>query len=470
MKQLKLYIGGEWIDGTSGKFIEVENPATKEIFAKVPEGNEEDVNRAVKAAKRGYKVWKEFTPEERAERLDMAAEYLAINADEIGDIITKELGAPKKTVKQWHIDSSIEEARFFAQAARDFEYEVKKQGVVIRREPVGIVAELTPWNFPLDQITVKLFPALAAGNAVILKPSQKTPLSAYFVAKATQYAGFPAGVFNIVTGRGGQVGNVLAAHPEIQMVSFAGSTSAGREIGRLGLSNIKKTALELDGKSASVILESANMEYAVEDTLKKCFINSGQLCNGLTRMLVPRKKKNQIEELLKEKAAKFITGNPEDETVDMGPVINEAAFRKIKKYIEIGIDEGAAMLVGEVPENFENGYYIKPVIFTDVTNDMTIAREEIFGPVLSVMYYDTKEEALDIANDSPYGLSGAVFGEPIQAISFAEKMETGAVHINGAPFTVEAPFGGYKQSGIGRGNSVYSFDEYLEIKSILINK
>lgn len=468
MEQLKLYIGGEWVDGASGTLIEVENPATKEIFAKVPEGNEEDVNRAVNAAKEGFKVWKEFTAEQRADRLDKVAEYLENNAEKICEVITKELGAPKKIVKAWHVDGAIAEARFFAQVARDFEYEVKKPGVVIRREPVGIVAGLTPWNFPLDQITVKLFPALAAGNAVILKPSQQTPLSAYFVVEATKYAGFPAGVFNVVTGRGGQVGNVLARHPDIQMVSFTGSTSAGKEVGRLGLNNVKKTALELGGKSASVILESASVEYAVEDTLEKCFINSGQICSGLTRMIAPKKKKDAIEFLLKEKAVGYVTGNPEDESVDIGPVINEAAFQKIKKYIEIGLEEGAQMLVGEVPEGYDEGYFIKPVIFTDVTNDMTIAQEEIFGPVLSVIYYETEAEALRIANDSPYGLSGAVFGEAAKARSFAEKMETGVVHINGAPFTVEAPFGGYKQSGLGRENSVYSFDEYLEIKAMLI--
>ena len=311
---------------------------------------------------------------------------------------------------------------------------------------------------------------MAAGNCIVLKPSQQAPLAAYFVAKAIEYAKFPAGVFNLVTGKGAEVGNLLAAHPDVRMVSFTGSTAAGIEVGRIALGTVKKVALELGGKSASVVLDGADYELAVKATLKKCFINSGQICSGLTRFIVPMSIKDAIENLIIKEAANYVTGDPKDGNTDIGPLVNKNAFDKVKKYIEIGLKEGAKMLFGEVPAACEHGYYVKPVIFTDVTNDMTIAKEEIFGPVLSVIYYKTIEEAMDIVNDSVYGLSGAVFGERDEAISFAKKMETGVVHINGAPFTLDAPFGGYKQSGLGRENSIYSFDEYLEIKALLINQ
>ncbi|MDD4369987.1 MAG: aldehyde dehydrogenase family protein [Anaerostipes sp.] len=468
MEILKLYIGGKWIAGDSGSFIEVENPATKEIIARVPEGNETDVNRAVKAAKEGFKVWKNFTPSKRAQYLYKVADYLEEHKEEIGVTVTSELGIPKKLAVGWHVEAPIIETRFFAKIAEEFEYETKGNGHFVRREPIGVVAGLTPWNYPLDQVTVKLLPAIAAGNAVILKPSQMTPLSAYHLAKAMEYAKVPAGVFNLVTGRGGQVGNVLAAHPDIQMISFTGSTGAGRQVGQLALSNIKRIALELGGKSASVVLKGADYQKAVEATVTKCFLNSGQTCSAWTRMIVPREEKEKIEPLIIEQSKKFLVGDPMDGKSDIGPVINQGAFEKIKGYIEAGLEEGANMLIGEVPESCEKGYYIKPVVFIDVNNTMKIAREEIFGPVLCVIYYDTKEEALAIANDSPYGLSGAVFGESKEAKAFANEMETGVVHLNGAAFTVEAPFGGYKQSGIGRENSKYSFDEYLEIKAMLV--
>lgn len=469
MKKLKLYIDGQWVQGNSGKVIQVENPSNKEIIAEVPEGDEVDVNKAVKAAKKAFPVWKSFTPQKRAELLDKVAYYLEEKKEEIAQVITAELGAPKKMVIGWHVEAPICEARFFAKVAREFEYEVKKDGVTVVREPFGVVAGLTPWNYPLDQVTVKILPALAAGNCVILKPSKSSPLSAYFLAEAVEAAGFPKGVFNLVTGRGGEVGNVLASHMDVQMISFTGSTSAGKEVGRLALGNIKKIALELGGKSASVVLEGADYKKAVNATLIKCFMNTGQTCSALTRFIVPRGLKDEIEDLMIEESKKFVVGDPLDKNTDIGPLINKSAFNKVKKYIEIGINEGANMLVGEIPDNCESGYYVKPVIFTEVDNNMTIAKEEIFGPVLCVIYYDTVEEAINIANDSEYGLSGAVFGKQEEAVSFAKKMETGVVHINGAPFTVEAPFGGYKQSGIGRENSVYSFDEYLEIKALLIN-
>lgn len=468
MEELKLFIGGKWVDGHNGEKIFVENPATKEMIATVPQGDAEDVNAAVEAAKKGFLVWKEYSGKQRAECLYRLSEYFSSHSAGIAADITRELGAPVKMAEGWHVGGAAGEAKFFGECAKNFAYEEKKNGYILRREPFGIVAAITPWNYPLDQITLKVLPALAAGNCVILKPSQMAPLAAYHFAKGIEEAGFPAGVFNLVTGRGPEVGNVLAAHPDIQMISFTGSTSAGREVGRLALSNIKKCTLELGGKSAGIILKSADLEAAVDSVLTDCFMNTGQTCNAITRMLIPVGMKEQAEALMIKKAGEFVVGNPLEEMVDIGPLINEKSFRKVKEYIEIGQAEGARMLVGEVPENCNQGYYVKPVIFTDVNNQMRIAQEEIFGPVLSVIYYETVEEAVAIANDSPYGLCGAVYGEEEEAIAVSRKMDTGVVRINGADICSGAPFGGYKQSGIGRESCVQSVDEYLEIKAICL--
>lgn len=471
MKKLKLFINGEWTDGDSGSYINIENPATEEIFAQVPDGNADDVNRAVAAAKAAFRTWKKTTGSQRADYLEKIADYIELHAAQIGDTITKELGAPVNMVQGWHVGGAVDEARFFARCAREFACETRKPGVIIRREPVGVVAGMTPWNYPLDQVSVKLLPALAAGNCVVVKPSQQAPLAAYWFTRAVEAAGLPAGVFNLVTGRGGNVGNVLASHPDVAMVSFTGSTKAGKEVGSLGLtSNVKRIALELGGKSAAVLLESGDLETAVNSVLSKCFMNTGQTCSALTRFIVPRTMKEKAECLMVKTAKNFTVGNPTEETTVLGPLINKSAYEKVKDYIELGLEEGAHMLTGSVPQRSGPGYFVEPVIFTDCTMDMRIASEEIFGPVLTVLYYDTPTEALEMANDSEYGLSGACFGEDEEARGFARDMETGVIHLNGAPFTVEAPFGGVKQSGIGRENSEYSFDEYLEIKAMLTQK
>lgn len=468
MEELKLYIGGKWVDGHSGEKIEVENPATKEIIGTVPRGDEEDVNAAVEAAKAGYTVWKGYSAADRAACLRKLANYFEIHSSEIAKTITEELGAPISMSEDWHVGAAAREARFFADCAESFSYEEKKDGYILRREPFGIIAGITPWNYPLDQVTLKILPALAAGNCAILKPSQMTPMTAYHFARGIEQSGFPAGVFNLVTGRGGEVGNVLAKHPDIRMISFTGSTSAGREVGRLALSNIKKCTLELGGKSAGIVLESADLKLAVDLILEDCFMNTGQTCNAMTRMLIPASKKEEIEKLMVESAAKFKVGDPLDKDTVIGPLISEKAFNSVKKYIEEGVRENARMLVGEIPEGCEDGYYIKPVIFTDVDNKMKIAQEEIFGPVLSVITYETKEEAVAIANDSPYGLCGGVFGAEDEALEIARQMETGVIRINGAEICSGAPFGGYKQSGIGRESCIQSVDEYMEIKAIII--
>ena len=467
MEKYGMYIGSKWVEGhnTEDKIL-VENPATREIFAEVPAGDEADVNAAVEAAKEGMKVWKTYTPQMRADLLDKLADYFRDNADMIAAVVTKELGAPVKIAKDWHVANAEFETRFFADCARNYVYESVKPTYILRYEPFGIIAGITPWNYPLDQITLKILPALAAGNCVVLKPSQMTPLTAICFTKGIEAAGFPAGVFNLVTGRGGEVGNILAKHPDIRMISFTGSTTAGREVGRLALSNIKKTTLELGGKSAGIILPSADLRTAIQGILVDCMMNTGQTCNAMTRMLVPASEKEEAEKIAAEEVAKFKVGNPLDETVDIGPLINEKAYKKVKCYVEEGLKEGAKMISGSVPGEIKDGYFMDPVIFSDVTNDMKIAQEEIFGPVLCMITYETVEEAIEIANDSPYGLCGGVFGEQEEAYEVARHIDSGTITINGSGVTSEAPFGGYKQSGVGRENCIQSFEEYLEIKAI----
>lgn len=470
MENCKLFINNEWVEGSSGEVIEVENPATKEIIATVPRGNKEDCDKAVAAAKEAFPKWSTTSPKERANILRKVGEILQSKRDKIAEVITKELGMPIQHSALYHVDAPIYEAGLFADYAENFEYEKKQEGGVVLREAVGVVAGLTPWNYPMDQVTLKLLPAVAAGNCVILKPSQLAPLSGLILADAFKEAGCPAGVFNVVTGAGGEVGNVLATHPDVNMISFTGSTKAGKEVGQLAItSNVKKVALEMGGKSALVVLEDADLGAAVDEVLYSSFMNSGQTCCAFTRFIIPESKKKEIEELIVEKSKGFVLGDPMDEKTDIGPVISKKAFDKIKGYIELGLEEGATMLVGEVPEEPEGGYYIKPVVFTDVNNSMKIAQEEIFGPVLVVITYKDEEEAISIANDSPYGLDGAVFGSFDKAYEVAKQIKSGGIHINGAPYDASFPFGGYKESGMGREGSIYGFEEYLEIKSVFYN-
>lgn len=470
MDKRKLFINGQWIEPSTDDYIDVENPATRKIIAKVPAGKDADVDKAVEAAKNAFPAWRDKTPEERKAYLYKMAEYFENHVEEMGKTCTDELGMPVSLVADWQVGGAAEEARYYADLAVNYEYEKAFEGGIIRREPVGVIAQLSPWNFPLGQITVKTLPALAAGNCVVVKPSQVAPLCAYYIALAAEYADLPAGVFNLVTGRGGEVGNRMSSHPDIQMVSFTGSTVGGKEVGVAGIdSNVKKLTLELGGKSPAIVLESADYDVACDDVMENCFYNSGQICSALTRMIVPRKDKETIERMMVERAKSLKVGDPTDPEVMVGPLVSGKQFDKVKEYLEIGIKEGARMIYGEVPENADNGYFVKPAIFTDVNNQMKIAQDEIFGPVLCIIPYDTVEEAIAIANDSPYGLSGGAYGEREEVLNVARKMETGDIHINGNGFITPSPFGGYKQSGIGRENGPFGFEEYLEIKSMLID-
>ena len=470
MKDYKLYINGEFVEGNSGAYIEVENPATKEVFARVPDGNEVDVDKAVAAARAAQPAWSALSPEKRADYVEKFADYIEKHSDEVGKTIMAEIGTPVKYVYGLQVESSIEHGRYYAELARRYQYE-KKVGddMAVRYEPIGVIACLTPWNYPIYQETAKIFPAIAAGNCIVLKPSQIAPVSAFVLAEAAREMGLPAGVINIVTGRGSEVGTLLAKHEDVDMVSFTGSTEQGKKVGMMGIeSNVKKVALELGGKSASVILRSADYEKAAKSTMMGCFLNTGQICSALTRMVAPREIKEKLAEYIVSFAKTFTVGDPQDEKMMIGPLASRKGFDKVCAYLRRGLEEGAKMIAGQIPGDCENGYYISPVVFTDVTNDMTIAREEIFGPVLSIIYYDTEEEALQIANDTIYGLAGAVFGRQEDALRFAGKMKAGTVNINNGNFSIEVPFGGYRQSGLGRENGEDGFGEFMETKSLML--
>ena len=470
MKSCKLYINGEYVCSSSNEYIDVENPSNGEIFARVPAGGREDVDKAVCAAKEAFAVWSALSSDIRAGYIERITDYIETHSDEICETIMKEIGTPKSLVYALQVESSIDHGRYYADMARNYRYENKtKNDMLVRYEPVGVVACLTPWNYPLYQETAKIFPAIAAGNCVVLKPSQIAPVSAFVLAEAADEAGLPPGVINIVTGRGSEVGAMLAGHEAVDMVSFTGSTEQGKEVGMAGIeSNVKKVALELGGKSAAVILKSADLKKAVESIMMGCFLNTGQICAALTRLLAPAEMKEELERHVLEQMGSLIVGSPEKEETVIGPLASRKGFEKVREYLHAGLDEGARMLAGRIPEDSRKGYYVSPVVFTDVTNDMTIAREEIFGPVLSIIYYDTEEEAVEAVNDSIYGLAGAVFGEESEALEFARRMRTGSVNVNDAPFTIEMPFGGYKQSGLGRENGEAVFKEFLETKAILI--
>lgn len=468
MNYEKLYINGEWIDGNRGEFIDIENPANKQIIARVPRGNEEDVNKAVASAKKAFETWQFETIEIRIKLMEKVVQGLKDNIEHMTEVIVKELGSSYKVARNIHVLPYVEEAENYIKTARNFKFEKRLEKSIVRREPVGVVGGITPWNFPLEQIIKKVIPALLAGNCVVLKPSQMTPLTAYILTDLIDQAGFPKGVFNLVSGRGGEVGNALATHKDVDMISFTGSTAGGREVARLALNTIKKIALELGGKSPSVVLNGGDYKLAVKSTLDTVFLNSGQTCNAFTRMVVPREDLSEIEEIIIEESKNYKFGNPKDKSVDIGPLASLKQFNKVKEYIEIGVKEGAEMIIGEIPTDCKEGYYIKPVVFSNVTNNMRIAQEEIFGPVLCVIPYDTVDEAITIANDTIYGLAGAVFGPEKEANEIARKIRTGSIYVNEGQWDVCAPFGGYKQSGIGREGGVEGFEEFLEIKSIYV--
>ena len=465
METRKLYINNEWVDSKSGKYIEVENPYTREIIGRVAAGNEEDVDIAVAGAKEALKTW-QFSPiEKRIEAVQHLVDYFKDHKEEIVNTIIDELGSVVKFTASVHFDVYISNVEDFIRLAKEFKFEEKIRDFNVYKEPVGVVACITPWNFPLGQITKKVVPALLMGNTIVLKPSQKTPLTGLYFAEALEGAGLPKGVFQLVTGRGREVGNALALHPDVNMLSFTGSTSGGKELMSLGIGTVKRNALELGGKSASIILEDADLRSSIKATMDNVFPNAGQACSSKTRMLLPRSLKEEARDLIIELAGSYKYGDPRDPENDYGPVQSDQAFDKILSYIEYGKEHYEALFEGKIDKDHR---IFGPFVFDDVDNSSKIAQEEIFGPVLCVIYYDTVEEAIDIANDSIYGLHGMVFGDTEKAVEVAKRIKTGQIQINNAVRTHDAPFGGYKQSGIGREGSKYAFDEYVEIKTLFI--
>lgn len=465
----KFFINGEWVE-PDRPTLEVINPATEEPFATISVGTADDVDAAAKAAKAAFASWSTSSIETRETVLGNIIAGLKARSEEMAVAISTEMGAPMGLSKTAQVGSGMGHFMTALKILEDFDFEETRGSTKIVKEPAGVCGFITPWNWPLNQIACKVAPAIAAGCTMVLKPSEIAPVSAYILAEVIAESGLPAGVFNLVNGDGPAVGSAISAHPDIDLVSFTGSTRAGREVARAAADGIKRVTQELGGKSANIILEDvADFAKAVAGGVAGCFGNSGQSCNAPTRMLVPAARMAEAIEVAKVAAAKATVGDPQDESTRLGPVVSEMQYTKIQGLIAKGVEEGADLIAGGTgrPEGLDKGYYVQPTVFANVTNDMTIAREEIFGPVLSIIAYQDEEDAVRIANDTDYGLSGYVSGEASHAQAVALKLRTGNVHINGAGPDFAAPFGGYKQSGNGREWGIEGFEEFLETKAIM---
>jgi len=465
----KIYIGGAWVPSTGKGTLEVIDSNTEEVIGTIPEGTVEDVDRAVTAAADAFTEWSTTSAEERSKLLARAAEGLGARTDEIAQMIAREVGMPLSLAGMIQVGLPTGVFADSAKEIADFKWEEEVGNSLVVREPVGVVGAITPWNFPLYQIALKVAPALAAGCTVVLKPSEVAPLNAFALADVLHDIGLPPGVFNLVTGTGPVVGEAIASHPNVDMVSFTGSTRAGKRVMQLASETVKRVALELGGKSANIILDDADLDAAIPGGLFACYMNSGQTCSALTRMLVPRSRLADIEARAKAAAEEYTPGSAFEPSTRLGPLVSSVQRDRVRGYIQKGLDEGAKLVTGgaETPEGLDKGYFVRPTVFSNVTRDMTIAREEIFGPVLSIMPYDTEEEAIEIANDTVYGLAGGVWGgDKAHAEQVARQMRTGQVDVNGGSFNPVAPFGGYKQSGIGRERGKFGFEEFLEVKSL----
>lgn len=467
---LQFYINGKWVDPVSSTgTMDVINPATEKAIGKIALGDEQDVERAVIAAGAAFSSYSQTTREERIALLSKIIEVYKKYLPEIAAAISGEMGAPMQLASAAQAPSGLGHFMAVLKVLKTYEFEEDIGGTHVVKEPAGVCGFITPWNWPINQITCKVAPALAAGCTMILKPSEVAPQNAILFAKILDEAGVPAGVFNLVNGEGPVVGAALATHPGIDMVSFTGSTRAGVEVARNAAPTVKRVAQELGGKSANIMLDGADFAKSVaRDTFGMC-MNSGQSCNAPTRMLIPQKRMAEAASIAKEAAEKVRVGDPNAKDTVIGPVASKVQFDKIQKLIEQGIAEGATLETGGTgrPDGLNLGYYVKPTVFSNVTNDMTIAQEEIFGPVLSLIGYQDEADAVRIANDTNYGLSGYVSGDPDKAKAVARQIRSGNVHVNGAPMDNNAPFGGYKQSGNGREWGKYGLEEFLEIKAIM---
>ncbi|HVZ68475.1 MAG TPA: aldehyde dehydrogenase family protein [Rhizomicrobium sp.] len=468
--KLQFYIDGKWVDPVVPKTLEVIDPSNEEPFARISLGSKADVDKAVAAARKAFETWSRTTKEQRLAVMQKIVETYQKHYGEIVEAISREMGAPLSLSKNAQAAMGIAHFTQAMKVLKDYQFEHVQGSTAIVREPVGVVGMITPWNWPINQIACKVAPALAAGCTMVLKPSEIAPMNALLFAQVMHEAGVPPGVFNLVNGDGPTVGEAMSSHPGIDMMSFTGSTRAGVAVAKASADTVKRVAQELGGKSANIILDDADLQKAVVGGVMTMMSNSGQSCNAPSRMFVPAAKQEQAAQIAKATAEKVKVGNPFDESTTMGPVVSEAQFNKIQGLIKKGIDEGATLVTGGLgrPEGLNRGYYVRPTIFSNVTNDMTIAREEIFGPVLCILPYKTEEEAIRMANDTVYGLSGYVqSGDINHARKVASQLRTGNVHLNGAGVDLNAPFGGYKQSGTGREWGEFGFEEFLEVKAVL---
>jgi aldehyde dehydrogenase (NAD+) len=462
-----IYVGGEWIEPATSARIPIENPATEQIVAHVPEGSAADVERAVAAARTAFPGWAALSRAERADHLGALHEGLTKRHEEMAELVTTEMGCPTSIARPVQVGLPIKVLKSYVDLLRADEEPERIGNSIVVREPIGVVGAITPWNYPLHQAVAKIAAALAAGNTVVHKPSEVAPLSAYLLAEIAHEAGLPAGVYNLLTGFGPVAGEALAGHPDLDMISFTGSTAAGRRVGALAAGGIKRVALELGGKSANVVLSDADLKAAVKVGVGNVLLNSGQTCTAWTRLLVPAGRQDEAVELAIAAAAKYAPGDPTDPTTRMGPLVSGAQRDRVHGYIARGVADGARLALDGRVGMPERGYFVGPTVFAEVSPDAAIAQEEIFGPVLSIIGYADEDDAARIANNTVYGLAGAVWSaDTDRAVAFARRMRTGQVDINGGPFNPLAPFGGYKQSGNGRELGPHGLTEFQELKSL----
>jgi len=465
----QFYINGKWVDPIKARDLIVINPANEEPVATISLGSPADVDKAVAAAKKAFESYSETTPGERLAYFQRIIEVYKSKIDEMAETISQEMGAPIALSRAAQAPVGLSHFLEIVKVLGQFKFEELKGSTLMRKEPIGVCGLITPWNWPMNQIVCKVAPALAAGCTMILKPSEIAPLSAYLFTQILHEAGLPAGVFNMVNGDGPTVGSAISSHPDVAMVSFTGSTRAGIAVASAAAPTVKRVTQELGGKSANVILDDADFESAVKEGVQSCFRNTGQSCNAPTRMLIPRSKMAEAVAVAKRAAEETKSGDPFTDGTSIGPLASKAQFEKVQRLISKGIKEGAKLIAGGPgrPEGTTKGYYVKPTVFADVQNDMTIAREEIFGPVLCILPYEDEDDAVRIANDTPYGLSGYVTsGEIEHARGVAKRIRSGNVHINSARLDFGGCFGGYKQSGNGREWGEAGLEEFLELKAI----
>ena len=464
-----LYIGGSWVRPEGDESIPVVNAATEEVMGSVPAGTPADADRAVAAARAAFEDWSRTPVEDRAKALARLGEALGARVPEVGALVAREVGMPLSmaTVIQAGLPAMVMGS--YASILREVDFEERIGSSLVVREAAGVVAAITPWNYPLHQAVAKVAPALAAGCTVVLKPSEVAPLSAFVLAEAAEEAGLPPGVLNVVTGRGPAAGEALVAHPGVDVVSFTGSTPAGRRVAALAAATVKRVTLELGGKSPSVVLDDADLADAVNAAVRQCMLNSGQTCIAWSRLLVPRELHDRAAELAAEVVDGYVLGDPLDPSTTLGPVATDAQRARVRAAIRAGVDEGARLVAGgdERPQHLDRGWFVRPTVFAGVDNGMAVAREEVFGPVLAVLAYDDEDDAVRLANDSIYGLHAGVFsGDRDRALRVARRLRAGQVDVNGGGFNLLAPFGGFKQSGYGRELGRHGLQAYLEVKSL----